>query len=262
MTTPLDTLASHYDAETGRVSYTLRAGEMHLPLADCLGQRLRLRFTGTIICVSCGKTLKKAYGQGFCYPCFRDSPLASPCIIFPEKCEGHLGRGRDLDWENKHHVQPHTVYLSDTGAIKVGITRDTQRPKRWIDQGATSALEIASVPYRALAGEIEVRLKSFFTDKTQWRTMLGYAGGAHDLLAAAAGVRAQLGEWAVLDASVWTFVFPMVQAPEKLASLSFDKTPVIEDRLVGIKGQYLLFASVGVLNIRTYSGYDVEVSCL
>lgn len=260
MPTPLDMLASRYDAETQQVSYTLRYGDQATDLSDKLGQRLTLRFTGTITCVSCAKALKKAYGQGFCYPCFRDSALASPCIIFPEKCEGHLGRGRDPEWEQKHHVQPHTVYLADTGAIKVGITRDTQRPKRWIDQGATSALEIATVPYRALAGEIEVRLKSFFTDKTQWRTMLAYAGdNGHDLVAAAGRIQDSLGDHAVPIRMPWRFVFPSVAAPATLTSLSFDKTPEISDRLVGIKGQYLLFESVGVLNVRNHTGYDVEV---
>jgi hypothetical protein len=259
MPTPLDMLASQYDVDTHQVSYTLRHGDQKTDLSDKLGQPIRLSFTGTIYCVNCNTSLKKAYGQGFCYPCFRDSSLASPCIIFPEKCEGHLGRGRDPEWEQKHHVQPHTVYLSDTGAIKVGITRDTQRPKRWIDQGATSALEIAAVPYRAKAGEVEVRLKSFFTDKTQWRTMLTYLGNRHDLVAAADSVRDQLGEYACVDATVWQFVFPMLQVPAKIVSLSLAKTPVIEDRLVGIKGQYLLFESVGVMNVRNHMGYDVEV---
>jgi len=262
MPTPLDMLASQYDVDTHQVSYTLRHGDQKTDLSDKLGQRIRLSFTGTIYCVNCNRSLKKAYGQGFCYPCFRDSSLASPCIIFPEKCEGHLGRGRDPEWEKQHHVQPHTVYLSDTGAIKVGITRDTQRPKRWIDQGATSALEIASVPYRAMAGEIEVRLKAFFTDKTQWRTMLTYGGNAHDLVAAANTVTEQLGDMAAVDARVWSFVFPILQLPAKIVSLNLEKTPVIEDRLVGIKGQYLLFESVGVMNVRNHMGYDVEVDFL
>jgi hypothetical protein len=255
-------LASQYDTDTCQVSYTLRHGEQKIDLADKLGQRIRLSFTGTIYCVNCDKSLNKAYGQGFCYPCFRDSALASPCIIFPEKCEGHLGRGRDPEWEKQHHVQPHTVYLSDTGAVKVGITRDTQRPKRWIDQGATSALEIASVPYRAMAGDIEVRLKAFFTDKTQWRTMLTYDGNGHDLVAAANTVKDHLGDMATVNASVWSFIFPLLQMPAKIVSLNLEKTPVIEDRLVGIKGQYLLFESVGVMNVRNHMGYDVEVDFL
>ena len=262
MPTPLDMLANRYDDQTHRVAYTLRYGDQETDMSDKLGTRLQLRFTGMMYCVVCNKALKKAYGQGFCYPCFRDSSLASPCIIFPEKCEGHLGLGRDPEWEKKHHVQPHTVYLSDTGAIKVGITRDTQRPKRWIDQGATSALEIASVPYRAMAGDIEVRLKAFFTDKTQWRTMLSYAGDTHDLVAAAESVTSELGDMATVNPKVWGFVFPILQSPENLVSLSLEKTPVIEDLLIGIKGQYLLFESLGVMNIRKHMGYDVEVAFL
>ena len=34
--------------------------------------------------------------------------------------------------------------------LKVGITRDTQVPTRWIDQGASSVIILAEVPYRRL----------------------------------------------------------------------------------------------------------------
>ena len=122
--------------------------------------------------------MKKPSGHGFCYPCFSDAPENSPCIIRPELCEGHLGLGRDVAWEEEHHNQPHVVYLSFTGAVKVGVTRDPQVPTRWIDQGATMAVVIARVPYRQLAGKIEVHLKNHFSDKTNWRNMIkGVAAG-------------------------------------------------------------------------------------
>ena len=52
---------------------------------------------------------------------------------------------RDYDWEMAHHMQPHVVYLSKTAGIKVGVTRETQIPYRWIDQGAVEALILAKL---------------------------------------------------------------------------------------------------------------------
>ena len=66
---------------------------------------------------------------------------------------------RDLDYEKKVQLQPHVVYLAYTSGIKVGVTRKSQVPTRWIDQGATSAIEIVEVPNRYLAGASEVKLK-------------------------------------------------------------------------------------------------------
>ncbi len=123
-------------------------------------------------CVSCGRGVTKFYGQGFCFPCFRDAPEASECIVRPELCRAHLGEGRDPAWERDHHDTEHFVYLSHTGGIKVGVTRGTQVPVRWIDQGAVLALPIARTPYRQLAGAIEVALKAHFADRTNWRKML------------------------------------------------------------------------------------------
>ncbi len=130
------------------------------------------RYRGILTCASCGKRVKKFYGQGFCFPCLQSAPEAAECIIRPELCRAHLGEGRDPDWERAHHMTEHAIYLSYTGGVKVGITRSTQVPVRWIDQGAVSALIIARVPYRQLSGLIEVDLKRLFADRTNWRAML------------------------------------------------------------------------------------------
>ena len=52
--------------------------------------------------------------------------------------------------------------------------------------------------------------------------------------------------------------YPALYYPDKISSFNLDKTPQIEARLIAIKGQYLLFDS-GVINIRKYAGYDVEL---
>ena len=53
--------------------------------------------------------------------------------------------------------------------------------------------------------------------------------------------------------------YPVVQYPEKIISLNFDKTPIVEGTLLGIKGQYLIL-DVGVINIRRSTGYNIELS--
>ena len=80
-------------------------------------------------------------------------------------------------------LQPHIVYFAVSSGLKVGVTRDTQVPTRWIDQGAHQALPIVEVPNRYLAGITEVALKAYFNDKTNWRIMLQNKGEALDLLA-------------------------------------------------------------------------------
>jgi hypothetical protein len=55
--------------------------------------------------------------------------------------------------------------------------------------------------------------------------------------------------------------YPVEQYPEKVKSLNLDKTPSVEGVLLGIKGQYLLLDS-GVINIRKYSGYKLDVDLI
>ena len=141
------------------VEYTLVLGDDSIEMNDFIGASIHLSFNGRINCVSCGNLTKKAFGQGFCYSCFINSPMNAECIIRPELCEAHLGKGRDVEWEIKHHLQPHYVYLAMTSKVKVGVTRGDQIPTRWIDQGAWKALPIARTENRHEAGVIEVALK-------------------------------------------------------------------------------------------------------
>src|SRR5688572_27966152 len=130
------------------VEYSLVLGDDRVGMNALLDQSISLTHTGRIFCVSCGKQTKKSFGQGFCYPCFMNSPDNAECIIKPELCRAHLGEGRDVEWEKNHHLQPHYVYLALSNEVKVGVTRNTQVPTRWIDQGASAAIIIAEVPYR------------------------------------------------------------------------------------------------------------------
>lgn len=251
----------------GQVTYALPLGDGPLELAPYLGQRITLRATGVLSCVSCGRRVKKLFQQGFCYPCFTSAPEAAECIIRPELCRAHLGEGRDPDWERDHHVTEHVVYLSYTGGIKVGVTRSTQVPVRWIDQGAVGALIIARVPYRQLAGLIEVDLKRLFADKTQWRAMLKLVRPDHAALFEARtqarnALREDLQQYLLPEEQPLDINYPVLAYPPKVASISLEKTPEVTGRLLGIKGQYLIFEDGRVLNIRNHSGFHVVVDPL
>ncbi len=248
------------------VHYALDLADGRRPLMERIGTQLTLRFTGLRTCMACGKRVKKFYGQGLCYTCLLNAPEASPCIVRPELCEAHQGRGRDVQWERDHHDQEHVVYLAYTGGVKVGVTRSTQVPTRWIDQGALLAVPIARVPYRQLAGAIEVDLKQHFADRTDWRKMLlmsGPAMGEAALQAARArtlALAAPVHRTFLLPAEpVMALSYPLVDAPPKLVSVQLEKLPVVEGRLQGIKGQYLVWADGRVLNVRNHSGFHVEV---
>ena len=87
--------------------------------------------------------------------------------MHPELSTAHLDKeDRDLEYEKKVQLKPHVVYLANSSNVKVGVTRKSQIPTRWIDQGAHEAIEIVEVPNRYLAGITEVALKDYVADKT------------------------------------------------------------------------------------------------
>ncbi len=244
------------------VQYNLPMGDGLLNMNQWIGKNIQFRFSGDIFCLDCGNRTKKSFNQGFCYPCFRDSPMAAECIIKPELCRAHLGEGRDVEWERKHHLKDHYVYLAVSSGVKVGITRDTQVPTRWIDQGASYAVPIAKTPNRYLCGVIEVALKAYLSDRTAWQRMLKNEIAHIDLVAKRDEIIQLIPEeyqqYVLSDEEVLHINFPVNEYPVKVKSLSFDKTPVIEGRLMGIKGQYLLFEGGQVLNMRKHQAYVLE----
>jgi hypothetical protein len=245
------------------IRYSLRLGGESVNLTDYVGQEIQLSFSGKITCINCGRVTKKSFAQGFCFPCMRNSAQNSECIIRPELCRGHLGEGRDPEWEQENHVCEHVVYLATSSDFKVGVTRGDQVPTRWIDQGATQARAIARTPHRCAAGEIEVALKEAFTDRTSWQKML-----KNDVLTEPNWVEAlNLAKQTIPDSHIQYWVadddildlhYPVDSFPEKVKSLSFDKTKLIEGTLMGIKGQYLLLEENRVLNIRKHNGYELR----
>ncbi len=271
------------NARHGSVHYDLRlegprpaagkppAEETERSLNDLIGKPVRIEHTGEYFCTRCGRSVNRLFGEGFCYPCFRDAPEAAECIVKPELCEAHLGLGRDPQWEQDHHNQPHAVYFALSSALKVGVTRLTQIPTRWIDQGAAWAVLIAEVPYRQLAGRIEVALKELYTDRTAWQRMLKDIPAERplDLETELDRVRAHISErdrellqYLRSPATVepLALTYPVIEPPQKVKAASLAKSPVLESVLRGIRGQYLIFEGGAVLNVRRHSGFVVEVS--
>lgn len=251
-------------ADNGPVNYKLKLGDEMVEMNPLLNQQIQLRYTGRIFCISCGKQTKKQFGQGYCYPCFMNSPDNAECIVKPELCRGHLGEGRDPEWEQSHHVQPHYVYLALSSDVKVGVTRNIQVPTRWIDQGASQAIILAETPYRQLAGEIEVFLKNYLPDKTNWQRMLkNEIAPGIDMVerknAAAELLREDLKQYVLTENRVYSFEYPVIEFPKKVVSMNFEKMPTIDGVLKGIKGQYLLFDNGRVINLRNQSGYEIEL---
>ncbi len=246
------------------VQYLLNLDGTEIDMNDLIGHEIHFRFSGEIHCKICGRLTKKSFGEGLCYPDFMNHPANSECIIRPELCEGHLGKGRDPEWEQEHHVQPHVVYLALSSGLKVGVTRETQVPTRWIDQGASQAIRLADVPYRQLAGEIEVELKDHLTDKTNWQRMLKNQILEADLVEKKEAVAALLPEiyydYISDNDDIVEITYPVRSFPEKVKSLNLDKVPELEGRLHGIKGQYLIFDDGRVFNVRRHTSYLVELT--
>jgi len=254
------------------VRYRLFPEQGGLCLNESLGQSIRLSFTGAIHCVACDRLTKKSFNQGYCFPCLRKLAACDSCIVSPEKCHLAEGTCREPDWAETHCQVPHIVYLSNTSSVKVGITRETQIPTRWIDQGATQAKPIARVQTRHQSGLLEVLCAQQVGDRTAWQTMLKGNGEPQDLEAirqkvmasckeGIADLQLQHGESAfelLEDAAETEIEYPVLNWPEKVKAHNFDKQPVVEGTLMGIKGQYLML-DTGVLNIRKFGGYEVEI---
>lgn len=253
------------------VNYFLPVGEHELPLNPYIGKQLKLEFLGNIECKNCGNLTKKSFSQGFCFPCMRRLAKCDMCILKPETCHYHKGTCREPEWGEKNCFVPHFVYLSNTSGLKVGITRHTQIPTRWIDQGATQATIMFEVESRRQSGLVEMAFKALIADKTNWRTMLKENQPDMDLRLKAEELTNNLQTGAGLEAEgfsaepvgdqnndVASIRYPVLEFPKTIKSHNFDKNPLVEGTLVGIKGQYLLF-DTGVINIRKFTSYEVRV---
>ena len=264
-------MATQLDAP---VQYAFRLGDEQIAVNPMIGKTVRLEFLGAIHCSHCGRKTKTSFSQGYCYPCMQKLAQCDLCIMSPERCHYDAGTCRDPGWGEQFCMTDHVVYLANSSGIKVGITRATQIPTRWIDQGATQALPIMRVSTRQQSGFVEDLLRSQVADKTNWRALLKGDAAPVDLLhvreqifdACAGGIttlQERFGLQAVQplnEQSVVEIRYPIEGYPAKITSFNLDKNPVAEGTLLGIKGQYLMF-DTGVINIRKYTAYQIAASC-
>ncbi|HKL08585.1 MAG TPA: DUF2797 domain-containing protein [Bacteroidales bacterium] len=246
------------------VNYFLTLDDQDIHMNELLDKNISLRFLGEIHCIRCGRLTKKSFHQGYCYPCYRTAPETDDCILKPELCRAQEGISRDMEWSKNHCLQDHYVYLAVSSGLKVGVTRHTQIPTRWIDQGASYAIKIAKTPNRYSAGLLEVDLKRHFADKTNWRNMLSNKIDREvDLPAqkekALQVIQKDFKQYFMDDNEIIEINYPVTEYPLKVNSFSFDKEDQISGKLIGIKGQYLIFDHGRVLNIRKHNGYEVEL---
>jgi hypothetical protein len=246
------------------VRYALRLNDDLLAMNQLIGRELQFVFTGSCICSSCGKISDRFYRNSFCYECFFSKPQAGEAIFRPELSKAHLGiEDRDLEFEKGYQLQPHVVYLANSGGLKVGVTRARQKQTRWMDQGASAAIVFAETENRYQAGLIEVAMKEHLSDKTPWQRMVKGQIDEIDLVAQKQALLKNLNDdqlqFASKDDSVYTFDYPVEAYPQKVKSVNLSKQKEHTGMLTGIKGQYLLFEEGQVMNVRSHEGYVVEL---
>ena len=254
--------------------YELPVGDDSVAMNPLIGKSVSVAYTGNIFCTHCQRKTKKSFNQGYCYPCVISLAQCDTCIIKPEKCHYHEGTCREPEWGEENCFSDHFVYLANTGNLKVGITRGSQVPTRWIDQGAVTAIPMLRVSSRYLSRLVEVACKSHVADRTNWRAML--KGDVPELDLAQerqrilelieddlAQLRAQHGEDSIriVDEATLGLGYPVQVWPAKVKTHNLDKTPEVEGLLEGIKGQYLML-DTGVINIRKFTGYEVRFRVL
>jgi len=258
------TIVKMESTSTNPVTYHLPVGDDYIPISNYIGKYISLEFRGDIFCIGCGRKTSKSFAQGYCYPCMLSSPETSECILRPELCQAHRGVARDMSWARNHCLTEHVVYLSITSGLKVGVTRASQIPTRWIDQGARSAIRLAETPNRYEAGLIEVALKQSVSDRTIWQRMLKDQYPADiDLKAEKRRLISLLPpkqkSFASKDDEITDIEYPVEEYPKKVKGTTFDRENEIFGVLWGIRGQYLMFDDCRVLNIRRHNGYYLRI---
>ena len=245
------------------VRYALSIGDDILQVNGLINKQLEFYFSHKHFCY-CDKIVDKVYRNNFCYDCYFNNPAAGDAIFRPELSKAHLGiADRDLEFEQRYQLQPHVVYLANSGGLKVGVTRQAQKATRWMDQGANQTIVLAETSNRHEAGLIEIALKEHVADKTNWRNMLTNNFDAVDLLAEkkrlANLLSDDLQQFISANDEIFNFEYPVLEYPVKVSSLNFNKADNFAGTLTGIKGQYLLFENGAVFNVRSHEGYLVDL---
>ncbi len=248
------------------VKYFLSVGDDDVYLNPIIGGKITIKYHGQINCISCGDETEKSFHQGYCYSCFISVPQTDEGVLKPEKDKSHLGISRDMQWAKENALIDHIVYLALTSDLKVGVTRHTQIPERWIDQGAIKAVRLAKTPYRQMAGLIEVELKKHLSDKTNWSKMLKARHSTIKLDEEKKKyielIPEEYKKYVSLDNRVVSIQYPFNPEISNFTSVLMEKQNEITGTLAGIKGQYMIFNSGQTINIRRHNGYLISFKIL
>ena len=245
------------------IGYYIQLENGFINLNQCLEKNISIKWTSSI-CLNC-KYEKEIFRQGYCKSCFFEVPQTAEWVMKPELSQAHLNlEYRDLEYEKKIQLQSHYIYLAETSHLKVGVTRKTQVPYRWIDQGASQTIILLEVPNRYLAGIGELKLKECFSDKTNWRKMLTNENQPVDLKEAykigIENLPSDLKDYVRSEKpEIKNLKYPVNKYPEKVNSLKLEKEVRYKGKLTGIKGQYLIFEDQSVFNVRSNEGKVVEI---
>jgi len=258
--------------DQGIAHYDIITPEGPIQLNPLIGKTLKIHFQKEINCTNCGKKTGKSYSGGYCFPCTMKLAECDLCILRPETCHFSKGTCREPEWAQKNCNIDHYVYLANSSGLKVGITRTTQIPTRWIDQGAIVGLPILKVGTRHLSGLFEKLISSEISDKTDWRKMLKGEQVIIDLeekrdelfhlfgedIDSLESEHSEAGVNILENETPLAIEYPVLKYPTKVTSVSLDKNEIVGGVLEGIKGQYLIF-DTGVINIRSHTGYKVKL---
>jgi hypothetical protein len=253
-------------------SYHLPLGDETVPMNALLGSRIQLAFLNRINCQHCGRVTKKSFAGGYCYPCFKKLAQCDLCVMSPDRCHYAQGTCREPEWGEAFCMQPHVLYLANSTGLKVGITRNSQMPTRWLDQGAVQAVVLMRTASRYQVGCVEKCLTEFVSDKSNWRHLITRDADRLDMQAAALELREKAAEsfkplrekfasdlvWEK-DAEVFEFHYPVNQYLEKARTVKLKPDEHIEGTLMGIRGQYLIL-DCGAFNVRSHTAHHMQLS--
>lgn len=250
--------------EKGLVEYHMNLNGEALEVNSLVGKSVSLTWKEQINCIHCGRKINKSFAQGYCYPCFTTLPQTESCALHPETCRAHEGISRDMDWSRQNCLTSHIVYLAMTPLLKVGVTRESQVPVRWIDQGANAATPLARTPNRFTAGKIEVFLKGYLSDRTNWRLMLtGQPPETERLPDERERIKSiavgSYQEYLIDEPEITLINYPVEKYPVKVNAINLEKVLSFTGNITGIRGQYWMFEGGSVINIRKYGGYLVDI---
>jgi hypothetical protein len=253
----------HY-INTNPIKYYLELNNNFLFLNTLMNKKIFIYYIHNR-CIKCKKK-NSIYKNGYCYTCFLNHPKNYIGIIKPERCTSHLNiENKNIFFEKQIELQNHIVYLSITSQIKIGVTREKTFYHRMIEQGASKAIQIAKTPNRYYAGSIEVHMKKYIPDKTNYKIMLTKNNEEiYDLINYKFYLKNKFSKKLINfflehKNNIYHFFYPIIKYPITIKNINLYNENLLNKRLIGLKGNYLIFDNGVVLNIKNHIGYYVNI---